>query len=43
MLLPRINKDLPALNALQVQNAVVGPGIVLQFLSHFIFIFRVED
>src|SRR6266404_5856070 len=42
-LLPRINKDLPALHVLQFQNAVREPGIVLQFFSHFVLIFRVND
>ena len=43
ILLPRIDKDLPTLYALQFQNAVLEPGVVLHFLFHFIFIFRVED
>jgi hypothetical protein len=43
VLLPRINKDFPALYAFQFQDAVLGPRIVLQFLSDFIFIFGVED
>jgi hypothetical protein len=42
-LLPLINKDLPTLYAVQFQNSVLGPGVVLQFLSHFIFIFSIED
>jgi hypothetical protein len=43
ILLPYINKDLPTLYALEFQNTALGPGIVLQFLSHFIFIFSIED
>ena len=42
-LLPLINEDFPPLYAFQFQNAVRGPGIVLQFLSHFIFIFGIEN
>ncbi len=42
-LLPHINKDLPALYALQFENAVLHPRIIFQFFSHFIFIFRVYD
>ena len=42
-LLPLINKDFPALYAFQFQNAVLSPRIVLQFLSHFVFILGVED
>ena len=43
ILLLRINKDLPTLYALLFQNTSLEPGVVLHFLSHFIFIFRVED
>jgi len=43
ILLPLINKDLPTLYALQFQNAVLGPRVVLRFFSHFIFIFGIED
>ena len=43
ILLPRVNEDLPTFYALQFQNAVLEPRVVLQFLSHFIFIFSVED
>src|SRR6059058_3141264 len=42
-LLPRINKDLPSLYALQSQNALFEPRIVLQFFSRFVFIFGVDD
>ncbi|PYJ71888.1 MAG: hypothetical protein DME75_06650 [Verrucomicrobia bacterium] len=40
---PRIDKDLPTFYGFQFQNAVLEPGIVLHFLSHFIFIFSIED
>src|SRR2546423_14344006 len=40
---PHINEDLPALDALEFENAVHKPGIVFQFFSHFIFIFSVND
>ena len=43
VLLPRINKDLPTFDALRFQNAVFLPGIVLHFLSHFVFIFGIEE
>jgi hypothetical protein len=43
ILLPLINKDLPTLYALQFQNAMFEPGVVLHFLSHFIFILGIED
>ena len=40
---PLINKDLPTLYAFQFQNTMLGPRVVLHFLSHFIFIFSIED
>jgi len=43
VLLPLINKDLPTLYALQFENTLLGPGVVLHFLSHFVFIFSIED
>jgi len=43
ILLPLIDKYLPTLYALLFQNTSLEPGVVLHFLSHFIFIFRVED
>ena len=42
-LLSLIDKDFPALYAFQFQDAFLEPGIVLQFLSHFIFIVGVND
>ena len=43
ILLPLVNKDFPALYAFQFQDAVLGPRVILQFLSHFGFIFSIED
>jgi hypothetical protein len=43
ILLPHINEDLPARDALEFQDAFREPGIVRQFLSHFIFIFCADD
>src|SRR4030095_2771534 len=43
ILLPLINKDFPALYAFEFQNAVLSPGIVLQFFPDLIFIFSIED
>src|SRR5205823_3218476 len=42
-LLPIINKDFPTLYALKFQDAVLGPGIVFQFLSHFVFISSIQN
>ena len=42
-LLPLIDKDFPALYGFQFQDAVLGPRVVLQFLSDFIFIVSIED
>jgi hypothetical protein len=42
-LLPLIDKDFPAFNAFQLQNTVLGPGVVFQFLSHFVFVLSIED
>src|SRR4029453_9720063 len=43
ILLPLINKDFPALYAFEFQNAVLSPGIVLQFFPDLIFIFSIKD
>ena len=43
ILLPLINKDLPTLYALLLQNTSLEPGVVFHFLSHFIFVFSIED
>jgi hypothetical protein len=43
ILFPHVNEDLPALDAFEFQNAFLEPGIVLQFVSHFIFIFGADD
>ncbi len=42
-LIPLINEDLPARDALKFQDAFLEPWVVLQFLSHFFFIFGVDD
>ncbi len=43
VLLPFVDEDLPALDALLFQDALFEPGVVLHFLSHFVFIFSVEE
>ena len=42
-LLPLIDKDFPALYAIQFQDAVLGPWVILQFFSDFILIVSIED
>ena len=42
-LLPLIDKDFPALHALQFQDAFLEPWVVLELFFHFIFIFGVDD
>src|SRR5204863_724963 len=38
-----INEDLPALDTLQFENAMLHPWIVFQFLSHFILVIGIDD
>lgn len=42
-LLPLINKDFPALDALRFENALLEPGVVFHSLAHFIFISSVKE
>ncbi|HEV8533613.1 MAG TPA: hypothetical protein VGT00_19480 [Methylomirabilota bacterium] len=42
-LLPRVNEDLPPPYALQFENAVRVPGVILNFRFHFVFIHCVDD
>src|SRR5437016_13897336 len=42
-LLPFVDENFPTCHAFEFQNAALEPGVVLQFCSHFIFIFRVDD
>src|SRR5437867_10842823 len=38
-----IDEDLPALDTLQFENAMLHPRIVFQFLSHFILVIGIDD
>ena len=42
-LLADIDEDLPALDTLQFENAMLHPRIVFQFLSHFILVIGIDD
>jgi hypothetical protein len=42
-LLPDIDEDLPALDALQFENPALEPGIVLQIFAYFIFVVGIDD
>lgn len=42
-LLPLVDKDLPALYALQFENTALELGVVFQFLAHFVFIIGIDD
>jgi hypothetical protein len=43
ILFSRVNEDLPTLYGLELQDAFLKPGVVLQFLSHFVFIVSIYD
>src|SRR5262249_13988905 len=42
-LLTGVDEDLPAVDALQFQNATREPGIVLQLFANFIFVVGIHD
>ena len=42
-ILPLIDKDFPALDALRFEDALLEPGVVFHFFAHFIFIGGVEE
>jgi hypothetical protein len=42
-LLADIDEDLPALDTLQFEDAMLHPRIVFQFLSHFILVIGIND
>src|SRR5712672_4623389 len=42
-LLADIDEDLPALDTLQFENAMLHPRIVFQFLSHLILVISIDD